>query len=133
MSYANDQIEAANRRALDLTYNTTIGVYEPSVSYSPGDGFDVSRPDPETDAPDATYEARSEESSADADRDEGGTTAEIDREIMVRDDTGQQWVGYGDSGEAAVHVRDTGDDTVYEIQTVTDAHDGRITLEAVEV
>jgi hypothetical protein len=41
MSYANDRVEAARRRSLDRTHNTDIEVYEPTESYSPGDGREM--------------------------------------------------------------------------------------------
>lgn len=133
MSYANDRVEAARRRSLEVTFNTDLEVYEPSESYSPGDGFDITRPDPETDTPDATYKARAMEPEGEGERERGGTTNEIDRRFQVRDDIGQQWTGFGESGEAATHVRETGTGVVYVVTSVTDAHDGRTKLECSEV
>jgi len=133
MSYANNTVEAARRRSLDLTFNTDLEVYEPSESYEAGDGFSLTIPDPETDAPDATYEARAMDPEDAADRDASGTTSELDRRFEVRDDTGQQWTDFGESGEAATRVRETATGIVYVVTSVTDAHDGRETLDCVEV
>jgi len=133
MSYATTRVESASRRALDLTFNTEIEVYEPTESYSPGDGYTVKRPDPETDGPDAIYEARAMDPQATGERERGGTTAEADRVFEVRDDTGQTWTDYGESGEAAVRVREVGTGVVYTVETVTDRIDGRERLDCVEV
>lgn len=133
MSYANNRVESARRRALDLSFNSTIAVFEPTESYSPGDGYTVSRPDPETETPDATYEARAFDPQATGERARGGTTTEADRVFEVRDDTGQTWTDYGESGEAAVRVREVETGEVYTVETVTDRLDGRERLDCVEV
>lgn len=133
MSYSNDRIEAAKRRALDITFNTTIEVYEPTESYQAGDGFSVTRPKPETDSPDATYESRAMDPSATGERERSGTDTEADRVFEVRDDLGQTWTDFGESGEAAVYVRETGTGIVYVVEVVTDRLDGRERLDCVEV
>jgi len=133
MSYANDRVEQARRRALDLTHNTTIEVHEPSETYSPGDGYTVERPDPETDTPDATYGARALDPSATGERQRGGTETEADRVFEVRDDLDQTWTDFGESGEAAVRIRETETAIVYTVTTVTDRHDGRERLDCKEV
>jgi len=133
MSYSNDRVESARRRALELTYNTTVAVYEPTEAYSPGDGYTVSRPDPETADPDATYEARAFDPQAGSERERGGTTTEADRVFEVRDDTGQTWTDFGESGEAAVRLRETDTGIVYTVTTVIDRLDGRERLLCVEV
>jgi len=132
MSYSNGTIERARRRSLDLSYNTRVEVYEPTESYSPGDGYTVTRPNPETDSPDATYEARAMDPQATSERERGGTTTEADRVFEVRDDTGQTWTDYGESGEAAVRVREVDTGIVYTVTTVTDRLDGRERLDCVE-
>lgn len=133
MSYANNRVEAGRRRSLTLTFNTHLEVFEPTESYSPGDGFSLTIPEPGTDAPDATYRARGMEPEGDGERSRSGTTNEIDRRFQVRDDTGQQWTDFGESGEAATRVREVETDIVYVVRSVTDAHDGREELECVEV
>jgi hypothetical protein len=102
------------------------------VSYSQGDGFDVSYPD-FPGSPDATYEARVDSPSADEDRQRSGTTAEIDAEVRVRDDTGQQWTGWGEESDAPAHIRDTATGIRYEVSTHVDKHNGLTVLEVVEV
>ena len=125
-----DRLENAMRRLhSDALATTTIDVYEPAESYSPGDGVDVTYPD----SPSATYDARVEQPSDDTDTDRSGTTAEVDAVIRVRDDTGQDWTGFGEDGEAATHVVDTDTGARDEVQGVTDAKDGVITLEVAEV
>lgn len=129
MSYSNNRIESARRRALDLTYNTKIEVFEPSVNYSAGDGYDISYPD----FPTAEYESRLDSPTSSSDQQRSGTTSDVDATIHVRDDTGQQWTEFGDSGDAASRVRDIKDGRTYEVQSVTDPHDGRLVLEVEEV
>jgi len=109
--------------------NTTIEVYEPSESYEAGDGFSVSYPD----TPAAEYDARVVSPAARADRDAGGTTAELDAVVVVRDDTGQIWTDFTDEREAPVEFVDTADGTRYEVERVIDPHNGTLELEVVEV
>jgi len=109
--------------------NTTIDVFEPSESYAAGEGFDVSY----SATPDATYSARVSSVSRAPDRNDGGTTAEADALVTVRDDTGQTWTDFTDELEAPVEVVDTGTGVRYEIQAVTDPHNGLLELEAVEI
>jgi hypothetical protein len=126
---SNDRIGDALRRVHSSTLaNTTIEVFEPTVSYEQGDGFDVSYPD----TPSAEYDARVDSPSASNDRERSGTTSEIDVIVRVRDDTGQQWTGWGEEAEAPVHICDTADGTRYEVQSVVDPHNGTVELEAIE-
>lgn len=132
MTYANDVLEGAMRRAHTATMSTTtLEVFEPSVSYSQGDGFDVTYPGyPGT--PDATYDGRVDSPDTDDERDRSGTTSEADAVIRVRDDTGQQWTDWSDEADAPTHVRDTETGVRYEITSVLDKQDGLLELAAVE-
>ncbi len=109
--------------------NTTIEVFEPTETYEAGDGFSVTYPD----TPAATYDARVVSPAARADRDAGGTSAELDAVVVVRDDTGQVWTDFTDEREAPVEFVDTADGTRYEVERVIDPHNGTLELEAVEV
>ena len=125
-----DRIANALRRVhSDGLHNTRVDVYEPTESFTQGEGWDVTYPD----AASATYDARVDEPSADADRERSGTSSEIDVVVIVRDDTGQQWTGFGDETDAPARVRDWADAKLYEVRTVVDAHNGTLELEAVEV
>lgn len=125
-----DRLQNSLRRVHSKAlHNAKIEVYEPTTSYSQGDGWDVSYPA----MPTTYYEARVDEPTSDANRERSGTTAEIDVVIIVRDDTGQQWTGFGDKTEASSRVLDPADGTLYEVQDVVDAHNGTIELEATEV
>lgn len=125
-----DQIERAMRRLHSTSLaNTTIEVYEPTETYSPGDGYSISYPD----TPTETLDARVESPSDDAAKERSGTTGEIDAVVRVRDDTGRQWTGYGDAGETTARVQDTAGGTLYQVQGVTDRHDGLTTLDVTEV
>lgn len=124
-----DRIANALQRAHSAhLVNTSIAVYEPSEEYEAGDGWTVTYPDD----PAATYDARVDSPSARSDRGEGGTTAEIDAVVVVRDDTGQVWEDYTEEREAPVELVDAADDTRYEVQSVTDPHNGTLELEVVE-
>lgn len=133
MSYATNQIESGRRRSLDSTYNTRLEVYEPEETYEAGDGFTLQIPDPETDTPDATYEAVAMAPQDATDRERSGTTSEVDRRFQVRDDTGQQWTDFGESGDAATRVREVETGQDYVVASVVDKHDGREELDCVEV
>jgi len=123
-------IESAMRRLHSTSLaNATVDVLEPSVDYTAGEGYDVTYPDAAT----ATYEARIDSPTDVTDKERAGTTAEIDAVVRVRDDTGQQWEGFGESDDASARVRDTSDGTVYQVEGVTDRHDGLTTLDVVEV
>jgi len=109
--------------------NTTIEVFAPTETYSPGDGYSITYPD----SPTETLDARVDSPTDDAAKERAGTTGEIDAVVRVRDDTGRQWTGYGDDGSATARVRDTADGTLYQVQGVTDRHDGLTTLDVTEV
>lgn len=127
---ARDRIQNALRRVhSDALANTTIDVYEPSESFTQGEGWDVTYPN----AADATYEARVDQPDPDADRERSGTTSEVDVIIRVRDDTGQQWTGFGEETEAPARVEDAADGTMYEIRSAVKRHNGIVELEATEV
>jgi hypothetical protein len=124
-----DRIASALRRVHTSTLaNTTIEVYEPAETYEAGGGFSVTYPD----TPAATYDARVVAPAARADRDRGGTTAELDAVVVVRDDTGQVWTDFTDEQEAPVELVDTADGTRYEVERVVDPHNGTLELEVVE-
>lgn len=131
MSYANDTLEDAARRLHSAaSHNTTIDVFVPTESLTAADGVDVSYP---ATATNSGVPARYVEPSDATDRDEGGTTADLDAVIYVRDDARSQWDGFGESGEAAARVEDAETSQQYQIQQVSDAKDGRVRLGCVEV
>jgi|GEM_PF-1106838 len=127
-----DRIASALRRAHSTGLaNTTIEVYEPSVDYAAGDGFDVTYPS--LDSPSAEYDARVDAPSPSSERQRSGTTSKIDAIVRVRDDTGQQWTEFGEDGDAPTRLRDTADGRVYEVTAVTDPHNGTLQLDVQEV
>jgi len=124
-----DLIADSLQRVHDTTLtNTQIEVFEPSVSYATGDGFDVSYPDDPSD----TYDARIDGQNEAGEKERGGTTANIDAFIRVRDDHDQQWVGYGESGEAELRVVDTATDNEYAVESVSEPEGGLIVLRVTE-
>lgn len=125
-----DRIAEALRRAhSDDLANTTIEVLEPAVDYAAGDGYDVSYPD----LPTTTYDARVDSPSSSSERQRSGTTSEVDAIVRVRDDTGQQWAEFGEDGDTPTRLRDTADGRVYEVKSVTGAHNGTLQLDVQEV
>jgi len=127
---SRELIDDALRRAhSEALANTAIEVFEPQVAYDQGDGFDVSYPD----QPAATIDARVDSPDATSDRQRSGTTSEVDAVVIVRDDTGQQWVGFGEEATAPSRVRDTNTGRVYEVKSVVDTHNGILELDVVEV
>lgn len=121
-----DRIANALRRVHSSELaNTTVQVFEPTVEYVQGDGWDVSYPDD----PSAEIDARVDSPDASSNRERSGTTSEIDAVVIVRDDTGQQWTGFGEETEASVRVRDTADGTRYEVENRVDQHNGTLELE----
>jgi len=125
-----DRIAGALRRAHSTSLaNATVKVFEPTVDYASGDGFDASYPS----SPSAEYDVRVDSPEASSDRERSGTTSEIDAVVIVRDDTGQKWTGFGENGDAPARVEDTADGTRYEVQSVVDAHNGTLELEVAEL
>lgn len=127
-----ETVESAMRRVhSDALANTTVEVFEPTVSHTQGEGWSVTYPT-YPDTPADTYEARVDSPEARGERERSGTTAEIDAIVRVRDDTGRQWTGFGEEQEAPAHVVDTADGTRYEVRTVVDTHNGLVELEVTE-
>jgi hypothetical protein len=126
----SDRIDRAlkriHRRELQ---NTTVEVFEPTETYSAGEGFDVTYPD----VPDNKLDVRLSSPSANTDRETGGTTGEIDAQISVPDDVNQQFTDFTDEEEAPVELRDTADGTRYEVEAVTDPHNGLLRLDVTEI
>lgn len=128
-----DRIGNAMRRLHSTElHNTTIEVFEPNIDYTAGDGWDVTYPG-YPDAPDATVDARIDEPSTDEETERSGATSEIDVVVTVRDDTSQQWTGFGDEQDAPAHVQGTADGTRYALREPLDMHNGLLEIGAVEV
>lgn len=124
----DDHLARAMKRVHETTlHNTTVEVYEPTASYSAGDGVDVSYPS----TPTATLNARLEPPNRDTDQDAGGITETADAVLRVRDDTAVQWVD-GDGG-ANTRVTDTETGDRYEARSVTREQNGLVRIALVEV
>jgi hypothetical protein len=109
--------------------NSTVEVFEPTETYTAGDGFSVEYPETPTDS----YAARVSSVSRSPERDVSGITAEADATITVRDDIGQTWTDFTDELEAPVQVVDTDTGIRYEVEATTDQHNGLLRLEVAEV
>lgn len=123
--FVRDALRRAHSNALA---NTTVQVFQPSVTYSPGDGFTVSYPD----TPDAELDARVSTPSPAGEKERGGTTAELDATIHVRSDVSVQLTGFGDDGEASARLTDTRTGIQYRAETVTDRTGGLTVIQASE-
>jgi hypothetical protein len=124
-----DNIRGAMHRVHSATLaNTTVEVFQPSVAYRPGDGFDVSYPD----TPDATLDARVDGQNAGGEKERGGTNAEIDATVRVRDDVSVQLTGYGEDGEASARLVDTDTGIEYRVESVVNPSGGITELQVVE-
>lgn len=123
--FVRDALRRAHTNALA---NTTVEVRQPSVSYSPGDGFSVTFPD----SPDAELDARVSTPSPAGQKERGGTSAEIDATIHIRSDVSPQLTGFGDDGEAAARLTNTRTGTEFRAETVTDRSGGLTVIQASE-
>lgn len=125
-----DQIANALQRVHTQSLaNTTIDVYEPTESYSAGEGYTVTYPDSPTES---GIPARADSPQPSSDRDTGGTTSEVDQVYRVRDDARSTWTGFGEDGEAPARIEDTDTNTTYVVQTPVDERNGIIRLECTE-
>jgi len=120
--------QAMHRVHTTALANTTVEVFTPAVSYAPGDGFNVTYPD----SPDAELPARVDGQSAAGQKERGGTNAEVDATVRVRDDVDIQLTGYGEDGEASARLLDTDTGIEYRIKSVTNPSGGITVLQVVE-
>ncbi len=104
-----------------------IDVYEPSESYTAGDGWSVTYPS----SPTTTTEGEAVPPESDPNVDEGGTTQTADLGVYVPADSGVAWTDYGESGEAVTRVEIDG--AMYEVEAVDEQFDGRNRLACTEV
>lgn len=121
--------EASERHLEDLGYVQTIEVYEPTESYTPGDGYELTYPS----SPTGTVDAEVTTPEAVAKRTRGGLDTDADLLIYVPDDTGFSFTGYGSSGDGAAKVVDVETGETYRVETRVSEHNGLLRLEASEV
>jgi len=127
---SRDHIDGAIQRGHASHFtNTTIDVCEPTETETVGEGIDVSYPDEPTDE---GIPARADSPQSESDRDEGGTTADVDRLYSVRDDARDTWTGFGVSGEAALRIEDADTGETYLVENVVDERNGLVRLECRE-
>jgi len=125
-----DRFAASADRALGaLGFEDTVAVFQPTETYSVGEGYALSYPD----SPTTTVDGGTEPPSETADTDRGGTTTEADLVVYVRADTGVQWTGAGESGEANTRLEVDGADERYEVDEVEPQFDGWLLLACSEV
>jgi hypothetical protein len=120
--------EGAGRDLRALGFEDSLDVYEPTETYTPGEGYSVTYPG----SPARTVDAEIVPPEVLADRNRGGTTSEADAIIRVAEPR-SQWVGFGSEGEASVEVVDTETGVRYQVETVASERNGLTRLEASEL
>jgi hypothetical protein len=125
-----DRFAAGADQTLDaLGYDNNVELYEPTESYTQGEGYDISYPS----TPTEVVSGETEPPSASSDTDRGGTTREADLMVYVTDDISTDPTDSGESGEALTRVEVDGTDFVYEVQYVEEQFDGMQKLVCSEV
>ena len=114
-------------RSLDALGAQQVDVYEPTETYTQGDGWSVSYPD----TPSSTTEGEAVPPESDPNVDAGGTTETSDMGVYVSSSAGVSWTDYGESGQAVTRIDVAG--TRYEVTGVDPQFDGRERLECTEV
>lgn len=112
-----------------LGFTQTLDVFQPTESFTQGEGWDITYPD----SPTTTVDAEIGAPDAEGESTRGGTDVDADVIIRVPDDTAVTWREFGESGEAATRVEDVATGVRYEIETVDDEHNGLLVLQGVEV
>lgn len=119
----------ASRHLTDLGYENNLRVYTPTTTYTEGEGYDSTY----SEATDSPISAEITTPDDDADKDEGGTTAEADLVILVSDDSPITWTEAGSESDAATRVEPDQTDIRYEVRTKEQTPDGLLRLMVVEV
>jgi len=118
---------SAGRTLADLGFEDTVRVYQPTETYTPGEGYDVAYPE----EPTATLDGALDPPSTSADVDPGGTTETADLTVYVADDVSIQFNTAGDTGEAETGVEVDG--IKYVVDAIDDQQDGFLGLACDEV
>jgi len=123
-----DRFAASAGRTLDaLGYEQNVEVYQPTETYDPGDGYDISYPD----SPTTTIDAALDPPSTSPDVDPGGTTETADLTIYVEASVGIEFNTAGDTGEAETGIVVGG--IKYVVDDIDDQQDGLLALGCDEV
>ena len=125
-----DRFAAGAEQHLDaLGFDNNVELYDPTESYSAGDGYDITYPE----TPTEVVSGETQPPSASSDTDRGGTTREADMMIYVATDIDTDPTEAGESGEALTRVEVDGTDFVYEVEYVETQYDGLQKLVCSEV
>lgn len=123
-----DRFADSASRTLDaLGWDSNVDVYQPTETYTPGDGFDVSYPDTPTVTLDGALDVPSDAPGID----EGGTTETADLSVYVRADVSVEFNTAGETDEALTGIEIDG--RKYVVDTVEEQFDGMIALSCDEV
>lgn len=125
-----DRFDASAPRQIDeLGFSDNIDVFEPTETYTAGEGFSTTYPG----SADQTISGEVVPPSADPLVQENGTLAEKDLMVYVDDDTGLAFTEYGESGESSAKLSISGFDDDFRVEERNDQLDGYIQLGCVEI
>jgi len=123
-----DRFSSSAGRTLDaLGWDQNVAVYQPTETYEPGGGFEVTYPD----SPTTTLDGALDVPRDTANVDEGGTTETADLAVYVRADVNVEFNTAGDSDEALTGL--VIDGAKYVVDTIEDQFDGLLELACDEV
>jgi len=125
-----DRLAQSSRRSLaTLGFEDNVDLFEPTESYTAGEGYGISYPS----TPTETVSGEVQPPEADAATDRGGVTRDADLLVYTPEDINTDLTDGGESGEALARVEVSQTDETYEIQTVEPQFDGWQLLELSEV
>jgi len=110
-----------------LSFENTVEVYQPTETYTPGDGYNTEYPD----SPTATIDGALDAPTSSADADAGGTTEAVDLTVYIDETVNISWNDAGDSGESETGIKVSG--VKYTVDDIDEQHDGLLKLDCVEV
>lgn len=123
-----DRFADSAGRTLDaLGFEDNVAVYQPTETYTPGDGYDIAYPD----APTATIDGALDPPSSAPDIGPGGTSETADLVVYVRAAVDIQFNTAGDTGEAKTGL--VVDGLQYVVDDIDDQQDGLLALGCDEV
>jgi peptidoglycan hydrolase-like amidase len=123
-----DRFADSAGRTLDaLGWDQNVDVYQPTESYTAGEGFEITYPN----SPTTTLDGALEVPSDSADINAGGTTETADLQVYVRADVPVEINTAGESGEALTGLEIA--ERQYVVDTIEEQFDGMLALSCDEV
>jgi len=125
-----DRFAASADQTLNaLGFEDNVDLFEPTESYTAGEGYGISYPS----SPTETVSGEVQPPEADAATDRGGVTRDADLLVYTPEDITTDLTDGGESGEALARVEVSQTDETYEVQAVEPQFDGWQLLELSEV